>query len=216
MSSKIFADAGSVAASRPLWRQVQLQVESAAGPALPEQDFAATIENLQQDCERRVSEARSSGLREGEAAGRRAAAGEIQPVIDRLSRTVEDLSQLRPRLRHEAEADVLRLALAIARRVLRREMAVDPEALHGLVLAALEKIGSQEVSRVRVHPADAAQVAAGLRKTATGSSIEIVSDPARETGTVLFETERGNLDCSIESQLQEIERGLADRLRRQS
>ncbi len=38
----------------------------------------------------------------------------------------------------------------------------------------------------------------------------------REPGAVVFETERGNLDASVESQLQEIERGLADRLRRQS
>jgi flagellar biosynthesis/type III secretory pathway protein FliH len=32
----------------------------------------------------------------------------------------------------------------------------------------------------------------------------------------VFESARGNLDASIESQLQEIERGLADRLRKQS
>jgi flagellar biosynthesis/type III secretory pathway protein FliH len=30
---------------------------------------------------------------------------------------------------------------------------------------------------------------------------------------VIFETDRGNLDASLESQLKEIERGLADRLR---
>jgi flagellar biosynthesis/type III secretory pathway protein FliH len=33
---------------------------------------------------------------------------------------------------------------------------------------------------------------------------------------VIFETRHGNLDASVDSQLQEIERGLADRLRRQS
>jgi flagellar biosynthesis/type III secretory pathway protein FliH len=32
-------------------------------------------------------------------------------------------------------------------------------------------------------------------------------------GTVIFETDRGNLDASVESQLREIERGLGDRLR---
>jgi flagellar biosynthesis/type III secretory pathway protein FliH len=30
---------------------------------------------------------------------------------------------------------------------------------------------------------------------------------------VIFETDRGSLDASLESQLKEIERGLADRLR---
>ena len=42
----------------------------------------------------------------------------------------------------------------------------------------------------------------------------MIADPSRDLGTVIFETQRGNLDASVDSQLQEIERGLADRLRR--
>jgi flagellar assembly protein FliH len=108
----------------------------------------------------------------------------------------------------------VKLSLAIARRVLRREIGIDPEALHGLVLAALEKLGSQEVSRVRVHPAHVAPVTAVLRQTAAGVSIEVSADGSCEPGGVIFETARGNLDASVEVQLQEIERGLADRLRK--
>ena len=44
------------------------------------------------------------------------------------------------------------------------------------------------------------------------SSAELI----HSTGAVIFETPRGNLDAGVESQLQEIERGLADRLRKQS
>ena len=33
---------------------------------------------------------------------------------------------------------------------------------------------------------------------------------------MVFETNQGNLDASVDSQLQEIERGLADHLRKQS
>jgi len=46
--------------------------------------------------------------------------------------------------------------------------------------------------------------------------VEVVPDASREPGTLIFETERGNLDASVESQLEEIERGLADRLQNQS
>jgi len=97
--------------------------------------------------------------------------------------------------------------------VLRREVAVDPEALHGLVLGAFEKMQSQEIRRVRVHPSHAAMVAACLRE-AGGLAVEVVADAAREPGAVILETERGNLDASVESQLREIERGLADRMGR--
>jgi flagellar assembly protein FliH len=111
---------------------------------------------------------------------------------------------------------MVRLSLAIARRILRREMSVDPEAMHGLVLGALEKLQSQEIHRVRVHPSRAAAVDACLRQNLPGTSVEVVADPSREPGTVIFETTRGNLDASVDCQLQEIERGLADRLNRPS
>src|ERR1035437_4104141 len=109
------------------------------------------------------------------------------------ARSIEEMGSLRARFRREAEADLIELSIAIARRVLRRELAVDPEALHGLVLAALEKLQSQEIRRVKVHPSHAAMVAACLRE-AGGSAVEVVPDAAREPGAVVFETERGNLD----------------------
>jgi flagellar assembly protein FliH len=165
---------------------------------------------------RKVAEARAAGVREGEEAGRKRAAAEMQAAVGRLARSIEDLAALRPRLRREAEEDVVRLSLAIARRILRREAAVDPDAMRGLVLAALAKLESREMSRVRVHPSHAALVSGCLRDHATGCAVEVVSDPSGEPGTVIFETGRGDLDASVATQLAEIERGLADRLRRQS
>ena len=155
-------------------------------------------------------------MREGEAAGRSRAAAEVQPVIERLARSIDELGAMRPRLRKEAEADIVKLALAIARRVLRREIAVDPEALTGLVMAALAKLQDQEICRVRTHPSHAGLLAECLRKAVPASTVEVVADPAGEPGAVVFETQRGNLDASVETQLQEIERGLADRLRREN
>lgn len=168
-----------------------------------------------QRIETRVREAHAAGVREGEAAGRSRAAAELQPIMERLARSIEEIGGLRARLRREAERDLVRLALAIARRVLRREIAVDPDALHGLVLGALEKLQSQEIARARVHPAQASLVAACLRERVSGTRVEVVGDPSCLPGTVVFETECGSLDASVESQLQEIERGLADCLRRQ-
>jgi flagellar assembly protein FliH len=171
---------------------------------------------LQQQAEQRAREAHANGVREGEAAGRNRAAAEFQQAVDRMARSIDEIASLRPRLRAEAEADMVRLALAIARRVLRRELAIDPEALHGLVLGALEKLQGQEISRVRVHPSHAAMVTGCLRQNGTAVNVEVVPDPSREPGAIVFETQRGNLDASVESQLQEIERGLADRLRKQT
>jgi flagellar assembly protein FliH len=180
-----------------------------AAPAVPPAAPAPDLGQL----EAKIREAHAAGVREGEAAGRKAATAEFQAAIDRLGHSIEEISGLRARLRREAEQDLIRLALAIAQRIIRRELAVDPEAIHGLVLGALEKLQGQEICRVRVHPSHAPQVSACLRQLAPASPVEVVPDASREPGAVIFETERGNLDASVETQLREIERGLSDRLR---
>ncbi len=214
MSSRVLLPDGQHEVSLPTWRQAPSAEGPAGNQAAAQRDFAAQIAQMQQQCEQRVAEARAAALKEGEAAGRSRAAAELQPVMERLARSIEDLAQFRPRLRKEAEADMVRLSLAIARRILRREMSVDPGAMHGLVLGALERLQSQELHRVRVHPSRAAAVEACLRQNAPGTKVEVVGDPSRDPGTVIFETTRGNLDASIDCQLLEIERGLADRLNR--
>jgi flagellar assembly protein FliH len=216
MSSKVSLPDDPAAAGPVVWKRVKVSNNSLVGREGAAPDAGELRAQMQQECERRVREARAAGFGEGEAAGRSCAAAEMQPVLERLAGSIEEMGHLRAGLRREAEGDMVRLSLAIARRVLRRELAVDPDAMHGLVLGALEKLQSQEICRVRVHPSHAGQITAYLRKAVTTSTIEVIPDPAREPGTVIFETDRGNLDASVDSQLQEIERGLIDRLHKQS
>ncbi len=159
--------------------------------------------------EAQLQEAYQRGYRDGEAAGRSA----VQPVIDKLAQTIESLASLRHRARREAEADLLKLSIAIARRIIHRELSVDPEAVAGLIRTALDKLAALEAHRVRVHPQMEPAVRHALEKLAPGRQIQVVADAGRAAGDVIFETRRGNLDASVETQLDEISRGLADRLR---
>jgi flagellar assembly protein FliH len=217
MSSKVRHPDETSGVEPLVWRQMHASgpastgVDNAAPP-----DSAARLAQLQQQFEQRAREAHAAGVKEGEAAGRQRAAAELQPVIDRLTQSIQEIGGFRARLRAEAEGDLIQLSLAIARRILRRELAIDPDALHGLILGALEKLGGQELSHVRVHPSHVALVTESLRQNRAAAKIDVVADPSRAVGSVIFETQRGNLDVSVDSQLQEIERGLTDRLRSHS
>jgi|ERR1017187_3319861 flagellar assembly protein FliH len=217
MSSKVLPPDDAAGAVRLAWKQVPLsEIDSGRGAAGKGPDPAETTARLERQAEQRAREAHAAGFREGEAAGKKRAAAELEPVFERLARSIHEMAALRGEMRREAEADMLRLALEISRRVLRREMAVDPDALRGLVLAALEKLQGREISRVKVHPSHAALVSELLRKSAAGQPVEVIADASREPGAVIFESERGNLDASVDAQLREIERGLADCLRRRA
>lgn len=158
--------------------------------------------------------ARDIGFREGEAAGKAQAEIEVRIAIDRLAQSISELDQYRALLQRQAEADAVRLSIAIARRVLRRELSVDPSAIEGLLRAALQKLQSQERCRVRMHPSQAHMLRSEVDRLGMAAKVEVIEDPAQEPGAVVFEMSRGNLDASIDTQLREIERGLADRLRR--
>jgi flagellar assembly protein FliH len=210
---------GDPRTAEPLVLRQASNLSTPGGSTVPVDEsvlLRSQVAQLQQQCDQRVREAQAAGMREGEAAGRARAMSEVQPVLDRLARAIDEIGGLRARLRAEAEADLVQLSLAIAKRILRREMAIDPDALHGLILGALAKLQGQEISRVRVHPSQAAALTTCLRQNLNADRIEVIADPSREAGSVLLETPRGNLDAGVESQLQEIERGLADRLRKQS
>ena len=203
MSSKIYGGPEAAPAEPVHWQQV-----GACG--LAGEDAESRAAALERETERRVSDARHSGYQEGFAAAKKEAAGELQALGERVARTIAELAGFKPVLRRQAEADLLQLALAIARRILHRELAVDPDAMQGLIQSALDKLGNQQVVRVRIHPSQEQAV----RKALGSRAVALVTDSNLEPGAALFEGDRGNLDASIESQLREIELGLADRLRR--
>ena len=171
-------------------------------------------ENGQPERLRIEQEAYHRGFTEGKAVGRQQAGAELESVLDQLGRSLASLASLRSRIRGEAEGDLLKLAISIARRVLHRELTLDPESIEGLIRVALDKLQSRELCRVRVHPDQEQAIRKSLERFANSQKVELITDSSLQCGDVLFETAHGNLDASIESQLGEIERGLADRLRR--
>jgi flagellar assembly protein FliH len=225
MSSKVLTGQAAADAPSIAWRKVAAeptQVWIAKAPA------AITAPGAQKDCstdpaveariaelERRVREARQDGQREGEAAGMRRAAEQLEPVLSRFAKTIEELVAFRIRFRREAEQDLVRLALSVAKRILRRELAIDSSVMLGLVKAALDQLELRETYRVRMHPQDAPAIQQRFRDLGLPSRLEVVADAGLERGAVIFETIRGEMDASIDTQLAEISRGLADLVERQ-
>ena len=172
----------------------------------------ARIQELTEDSGKQVRQAHEAGHRAGEIAGRAAAQEAVNQALEKLSETIGNVAAARGEALRRAEADVVKLCIEIARRVLHRELSMDTSALEGLIRAALEKLQAQEVYRVRVHPEHQLVLRACLDQSGRGGNIEILSDPTQAVGGAVFEMSRGALDASVETQLQEIERGLIGQL----
>jgi flagellar assembly protein FliH len=213
MSSKIHKG-GAVPTETPSWHRVSpLDVFSGDSQA-PGAGFLAAPNRQTADVEHRIQQAHQHGYEEGRAESQREYASAIEAMQVKLARTIEEITGLRPRYRREAEQDVVALALAVAHRILHRELTVSPDALLGLVKAALEKMEAREVNRVRVARQDAPLVQAFFEKMGLPHRIEVVADAVLAPASVVLESDRGSLDASVGAQLSEIERGFADLVRR--
>ena len=175
------------------------------------------IHQLEREIEQRAQAAFQQGLQQGlqtgEAAARQQTAALVDAAVQRLAKTVEELSGTKQRYRHDAEQELVTLSLAIARRILHRELTVDPGAMLGLVKAALDKLDAREVHRIRVHPDHAAMLKQQLERMGVPRKIEVEPDASLERGAAILETSHGVLDASADTQLDEIERGFTDLVR---
>jgi flagellar assembly protein FliH len=192
------------AATPVLWRTVP----SASDPRRNSHGDA------EREAVRKLDQARREAYAEGLAAGRQQSEEQFRPAAQGLADTLASLARLRESVREETIQDLVHLAISIAARVIHREVAVDPDALAGLIQAAFTKLQSREINRVRMHPTLEVLVRKLLEQSGAPKNMVLTPDPSLKPAEVFFETSQGILDASVETQLREIERGLIDKLER--
>ena len=199
-----------------------LHLRAVGGNAVAHGSARATGSGEDAEIQARIQDAVEQGRREGQVAAAQQASQQaalqarqqLDPVLAGLKQMVEALTGQRRQLRAESEEDMVQLAIAIGRRILHRELAADPEAVLGVVKAAFARLNAREIHRLRVSPGEAHILEQHRGALQFPQALEVVSDGSLTAGSVVFETTRGELDASVETQLSEIGRGLTDVLRR--
>ena len=177
-------------------------------------DRIAGKETLNQPTiEQREQQSRNSGFEEGKAAARIEFEKSAARLREEIGKTLSGFSAERDAYFHRVEAEVVRLALAIVRKILHREAQVDPLLLTGVLRVALEKVDANTTTRLRANPADIKiwrDYFAQARENFPAP--ELVGDPDLEPSRCILETELGTTEIGLETQLKEIEQGFLDLL----
>jgi flagellar assembly protein FliH len=167
----------------------------------------------EQEVKAQEKKAWEAGFEEGRKKGQLEAAESISTARAAVAVTLEDFAGERELYYQRVEGEVVSLALAIARRVLHREAQLDPMMLKAVAHLALEKIAEGTSVRLRVSPQ---QVEAWQEVMTRQQGLKVrpavVADPSVSRADCLLETEVGSTDLSVESQLEEIEKGFFDLL----
>jgi flagellar assembly protein FliH len=137
---------------------------------------------------------------------------QLKTVLPALRKAAQDLTEARHAWLRSWEGNVIRLATAIAARVIRREVAQTPEITLDLVRESLELAAGSGSVKILLHPADHAalgeQVKAIAGEVARIASAEVLADASVEPGGCRVLTDFGEVDQRIESQLARIEQEL--------
>ena len=146
----------------------------------------------------------TKGYAQGERADVEASATRGDAMLRRLAETLDELGSLRAELIHKSERQVVRLAIAIAARVIHREITLDSELLVVMARVALDRLGDTSSATIRLHPQDHAAALAVRGVTLSTESVSVVADPNVSRGGCLVESDFGLIDLTPAAQVAEI------------
>ncbi len=163
--------------------------------------------------------------RQAEVAGRKAAEAAAECVLDEkvgkrmqtllpaLERLVSEINDTKGQLLAHWEQSAVKVSSAIAERIIRRELAHEPNITLDLVAESLRlAMGAAEIT-LHVNPTDYENLGSQIKRLAVSlaqlTPNEIVADPSISPGGCRVETRFGEIDQQIESQLRRIEEELA-------
>lgn len=181
-------------------------VPAASAPTSP----SPSQTSPQPDLEAIQGAAREQGLAQGIRAGEES----YRAKLARLESLSSALQQERAEFFSRIEPELVRLSIAIAEKVIARELELRPDTVLDLLRTALKRIRDRENLRISVNPRDLEHVKQarddlisavdGLRK------LEISEDRRVGPGGCVIESPSGTLDARINTQLDEITRALTD------
>jgi flagellar assembly protein FliH len=179
---------------------------------LEEQFQGRVAEEARRSFEAGYKQGRQDGLAAEQAAEQAARAEKLQRLAGAVGTIAEDFAEERGRYYEKLEQEAVKLALAMAGRILRREAQMDPLFLLGAVRVALGQLTDSTKVRLRVPAADAqlwTEAMALLPNRDTRP--EVIATDGIEVGQCVMETELGSADLGVRAQLGEMERSMLDR-----
>lgn len=201
----------------PLW-EVLTEIGAAASCTTADGEEKSDTEDREppgaigaEETERVFEAGRQQGMQE-----ERAAAAENQRILsqeaekkraDQAVNLAVQYAREHESLLASTEREVVKLALAIAARILRRESQTDPLFLLGAVRVALGQLAGTVQIKLRIPASEAELWTETLAHLPNLKRIPmVIADTHMQLGDCLVETEMGSVNLGLTAQLQETER----------
>ncbi|MCL2608455.1 MAG: flagellar assembly protein FliH [Treponema sp.] len=149
------------------------------------------------------------GVEEGKAEGFAAGQVEVERLIERTRAVLERAQDKRAEILSDTEREIVELVLLVCRKVVKTISESQREVVVANVVQALRKVKDRGNIIIRVNTADLKLATAHTQnfiKLLEGAkSIQVAEDSSVDAGGCVIETDFGEIDARIASQLAELE-----------
>ncbi|MBI3991926.1 MAG: hypothetical protein HY342_01525 [Candidatus Lambdaproteobacteria bacterium] len=187
----------------------QRYAEAAQVKADAQAEAKALVEQAQQTAQATHDQAHQEGFEAGRQEGLAKRYAEAGPNLERIEEILQDLAGFHRQVTFYAEKDAIRLAMLMARRLLRQELTINNKAVWKLLAATLATLQGTGTFRIWLSPEDH-QFASAARKSLEryldeGQELTFRAKPGLPPGNILIETDRDIIDATFESQLHHLD-----------
>ena len=165
--------------------------------------------NLISRAQEEADQIKESAAKEGYKAGLEEARNDIldlrESIANFISAKKEVFEYIAP--------DILEISVEIARKIIKKELEQDPQAIITMILEVMENLSKDETTiTIRVNPMQADLVREELPKAlsakGTEARITVTADDSVETGGCVFLTSNGIIDAGLDTQLEILKEAL--------
>ncbi|PKL25554.1 MAG: flagellar assembly protein FliH [Spirochaetae bacterium HGW-Spirochaetae-3] len=196
--------------------KIRHDAESAAEKAIREAE--AKIQAFEVQAKARVDEvtkdAHKEGFDQGREEGFKEGKLEVERLIDRMHVVLDRAMDKRAEILEQTEAQVVELVLLIARKVVKTISENQKNVVLSNIAQALRKLKTRSDVIVRVNLADLQLTTEHakdfIEAAENAKKLSIVEDSGVDRGGCIIETDFGEIDARIQSQLHELEEKILD------
>lgn len=176
----------------------------------PDHPVEARELHLPKIAEERLEAIQHQAFHEGYTRGQRAADEEMEARLDeilkRVAATITEIGKIGPEAMRRADREMIHLAVAMAERIVRREVHAEPELLLDMARGAIERLGERVTAVVHLNPDDLATVVTnGSNRVGT---LDLVADADLPRGACTIRTNLGAIDAGVDAQVRELLRAM--------
>jgi len=147
------------------------------------------------------------GFLQGEKTATENSERKLESAMKHYAESISEIQGFRSSLYKQVEREVVKLALAVAKKIVHREVRIDTEIIQTLVRVALGHVSEKSAVTICLNPEDYAYLLERREdlSRSEGRDIAFLADKSIERGGCLIQTVCGDIDARVEEKFREVE-----------